>query len=54
MNDKPKYLFGTHYKLFYGRCYCIKKENWIGNYVTIYETDNKNDWERECSLIKNM
>jgi hypothetical protein len=43
------YRYGTHYKMFYGRCYCIQKENFIGNWITIYETVNKRDWLEMCS-----
>jgi len=43
-----KYRFGTHNKIGFGRCFCIQKENIIGNWTTIYETDNEINWNVEC------
>ena len=42
------YRYGTHYKIGYGRCYCIEKMNVIGNWVTVYETDNIDEWRNIC------
>lgn len=49
-----KYRFGTHYKIGYGRCFCIQKINFIGNYITIYETNSEAEWNKECIKFLNQ
>ena len=42
------YRYGTHFKIGYGRCYCIEKENFIGNWITVFETNNEHEWNKMC------
>jgi hypothetical protein len=44
---EPIYRHGTCYKLFYGRIYCIQKDNWLGNFGNIFETDDKKVYENK-------
>jgi hypothetical protein len=45
--DKVRYRHGTCYKLFYGKIYCIQKDNWLGNFGNIFETNNKKVYENK-------
>lgn len=51
VNSRYRYRWGTHYKIGYGRCYCIQRENFLGNWVTVYETDSKEEWNAACIHI---
>jgi hypothetical protein len=45
--DEVRYRHGTCYKLFYGRIYCIQKDNWLGNFGNIFETNDKKVYENK-------
>ncbi len=53
MNTNLTYRYGTHFKIGYGRCYCIQKLNIFGNYFTIFETDDKDEWNVKCDYYSN-
>lgn len=48
-----RYRHGTCYKPFYGRIYCIQKDNWLGNFGNIFETDNKKVYENKVREMMN-
>lgn len=45
--DEIRYRCGTCYKLFYGRIYCIQRDNWLGNFYNIFETVDKKVYENK-------
>lgn len=53
LNRDIKYRHGTCFKLFYGRIYCIQKENWIGNFTNIFETTDKITYENKIKEMVN-
>jgi hypothetical protein len=40
-DEKAIYRHGTCYKLFVGRIYCIQKEDWLGNFYNVFETQSE-------------
>lgn len=49
VSNSGSYRYGTHYKIGYGRCYCIEQQNILGNWITVYETDCKSEWNKACN-----
>lgn len=41
------YRHGTCYKPFYGRVYCIQKDNWLGDFHNIFETNVEKVYENK-------
>lgn len=31
----------------------VEKQNFIGNWITVYETDNEDDWNKACNSVYN-
>ena len=51
--NEANYRCGTCYKLFYGRIYCIQKEDCMGDFYNIFETDNEKVWENKVKEMIN-